>query len=155
MSIYDSTKAFALGFEVKKLKYLALAIIGIVIVVLLAMFASTAFNQAIEASFFDNPINLQEKSYTLLEVKVTNVTQSDASNAEVTVSAKDKSAIFVGPGYEEKKIIPTIERNQYRKLYFLIVPRKGIGEGSYLISVKVTMNSQVFEKELTLVVKPR
>ena len=155
MGIYDSTKAFALGFEVKKLKYLAFAVILTAVIALLAMFVSTAFNQAIEASFFDNPINLQERAYTLLEVKVTNVTGSDATNVEVTVSAKDKSAIFVGPGYEEKKTIPTIERNQYRKLYFLIVPRKGIGEGSYLISVKVTMNSQVFEKELALVVKPR
>ncbi|MCD6478411.1 MAG: hypothetical protein J7L44_00825 [Candidatus Diapherotrites archaeon] len=155
MSIYDSTKAFAFGFEVKKLKYLALVVILTAVIALLAMFISTAFNQAIEASFFDNPINLQEKAYTLLEVKVTNVTGSDASNVEVTVSAKDKSAIFVGPWHEERKIIPTIERNQYRKRHFLIVPRRGISEGSYIISVKVTMNSHVFEKELALVVKPR
>jgi len=154
MSIYNSTKAFALGFETKKLKYFGLAAVAIAVLVLLAIFISTAFNQAITARFFDNPLDMQKKAYTLLEVKVTNITQSDAKNVRVSVSARD-NAIFVGPAHKEIKILSTIGHGQYRKLYFLIMPERDVREGSYLVDISATINSKVFKKELELIVKPR
>lgn len=155
MGIYDAKKAFAFGFEAKKARYIAIAVIGIVIVFLAIMFISAFFSrEPIQADFSENPLFLREKPFTLLEVRINNVIGEQAENVKVTVSARDRHSIFVGPGFEDSKTIPTIESGQYRKIYFLIFPQKGISEGSYIITINTEMNSHYFEKELALIVKP-
>lgn len=156
MGLYDKTyKSFAFGFETEKIKSIALPLLAFFIILVIIFLASTAIApKPIEARLLDNPLNLQEKPYTLLEVKVTNVTESDASNVSVVVEAANKEAIFIGPGLKEKKSLAIIERGQYRKLHFLVSPKSGIEEGSYLIKIKVTMNNKLFEENIALVVKP-
>jgi|GEM_PF-2610261 len=154
MGLYDSEKLFLFGFETRKLAYIAIAIIAILAIVLAAILLLSAFKQAIDARFLENPISVSKKPYTLLEVKVTNVTDKDAKNVEIEVSARDKSSIFIGPSFSDKKTIDTIERNQYRKLNFLVTAKKGISEGSYIVDIKVKMNEQVFAKEAVLEIRP-
>lgn len=156
MGLYDKTyKSFAFGFEIEKIKGIALPLLALFIILAIIFLASTAIApKPIEARLFDNPLNLQEKPYALLEVKVTNVTESDASNVKVIVEAANKDAIFIGPGLKEEKSLAVIERGQYRKLYFLVSPKPTIDEGSYLIKIKVFMNNKVFEENIALIVKP-
>lgn len=154
MGIYDSEKMFSFGIDSKKAAYIGIAVLLVVFFVLLAIFLSSALNQPIEAKFQDNPLVLSQKKYTLLEVKVTNVTESDAKNVEVTVSARDKSAIAIGIGSEDKKTVSTIERGQFRVLNFLVTPLDGINEGSYIIDIKVNINNKTFTKEAKITVKP-
>lgn len=153
MSIYDSKKIFLFGIETRKLIYVAIAIIAIAIIALASMLVSSMLNQAIEARFLDNPLIISQRPYTLLEVKITNTTEKDAKGVEIEVSARDRSAIFVGPGFSDKKTIDTIERGQYRKLNFIVTPKKDASEGSYIVDIKVRMNGQLFTKEVALFVR--
>ncbi|MCX8190278.1 MAG: hypothetical protein N3F05_03580 [Candidatus Diapherotrites archaeon] len=153
MGIYDSEKMFSFGIDSKKAAYIGLAALSVVFVVLLAIFLSSALNQAIEARFQDNPLLISQRKYTLLEVKVTNVTDSDARGVEIVVSARDKSAIAVGHGTEDRKTISTIERGQYRILNFLVTPLEGINEGSYILDIKANINNKTFTKEAKITVK--
>ncbi|MEM4663289.1 MAG: hypothetical protein QXM75_04680 [Candidatus Diapherotrites archaeon] len=153
MGIYDSEKIFSFSMSSKKIIYIAIFVLSVVFVVIAAIFLSSMLNPPIEARFIENPLVLSNKKFTLLEVKITNVTESDARNVEVFVSARDKSAIMVGYSSEDRKMIDTIERSQYRKLNFLVTPREGINEGSYVIDIRVKINDKVFTKEVALMVK--
>jgi len=157
MSIYDkSYKSFAFVFESKKARTIALSLLLVFFLLALIFFASMLFKaKLIEAKLLDNPLDLQVKPYTLLEVKITNITESDASDVSVIVEAANKEAIFIGPGLRDEKKLSVIEKGQYRKLYFLVVPKSTIAEGSYLINIKVVINNKTFEDSIPLIVKPR
>lgn len=156
MGLYDKTyRSFTFGFGIERIKRIAMPLLALFIILAIVFLASAAIApKPIEARLLDNPLSLQEKPYTLLEVKVTNVTESDAHNVNVLVEAANKEAIFIGPGLSEKKTLSVIERGQYRKLHFLVVPKETIAEGSYLINIKVTMNNKTFEESIALIVKP-
>ena len=155
MGLYE--KEFDFGFELSKarLKVLGLIVIFLVVVIALFFIASTFFQpKAIVASLSDNPLDLKEKHFTLLNVVVTNVTAETARNVQVKAEAEDKQAIVIGTAESHVEKIDLVESGLNRKIHFLVWPMDGIKEGNYRIKISTTFNGQAFEENVVLQVIP-
>lgn len=121
MGLYDKKSAFDFGFDVKSFKRPAMAIIAIILVVLLFFALSSVFKpKALQVSVKDNPlvVDAEQNNFTVLTAEVTNVTEKEAKNVQVTVQAVADSQyrpLLVGVNSIESKTIPVLGKGESRR----------------------------------------
>jgi len=155
MGLYE--KEFDFGFAFGKLKSKSfLTIVVFVAVALMAIFLAVSVFQpkAITTTLNDNPLNLKEKAFTMMNVVITNTTPLTARDVMVNVKAADSKSIIIGTSSEETEQIDLIESGLNRKIHFLVVPKQGIKEGKYRIVISTEMNGTKFEENIEIEVIP-
>jgi len=161
MGLYDKrTKVnlrlpeFRFDFEWKKFKRPAIGLAAALIVLFFALsIALMVQPKALEASLDPNPLDLAKDFDSYLTVTVNNITDSTASNVTVSVETEASDAIVIFPQSRE---IQTLGKGETRTLSpFAVSPNNetAVYSGTYILTIKTTINGQAFEKQVALVLK--
>ncbi|MBN2067435.1 MAG: hypothetical protein JW744_03135 [Candidatus Diapherotrites archaeon] len=160
MGLYDSAKGLNLNFKFafswKKAKYpvlgIAAAIIAIALVFLVVLPALQP--KPIEAVLNPNPLDLARERNSFLTVKLNNVTGETARNIVVEVETEASDAITIFP---KSKTISTLGKGETRVLEDAFVvspnPASQAYTGTYIITIKTSINGLDAEKQVSLELK--
>ncbi len=155
MGLYEKEFDFDFAFgKLKSKSFLTILAFAVAILVLIFLAVSVFQAKAINATLNDNPLNLKEKPFTMMNLVITNITPLTARDVQVTVKASDSKSIIIGTNSEETERIDLIESGLNRKIHFLIVPKQGIKEGKYRIIISTEMNGTKFEESVEIEVIP-
>ncbi len=161
MGLYDgksrvhvSLPEFKFDFEWRKLKYPALGLAALLVVLFFAFsIALLVQPKAIEASLSPNPLDLAKEQDSFLTVTINNVTDSTASNIVVSVETSDQHSILIFPKSQE---IATLGKGETRTLLpFAVSPNPvyTVYSGTYILTIKTAINGQTFSKQVALQLK--
>jgi len=155
MGLYEKEFDFDFAFgKLKSKSFLTIVVFVVAILVIIFLAVSVFQPKAINATLNDNPLDLGEKSFTLMNVVITNTTPLTARDVMVNVKASDSESIIIGTNTEETEQIDLIESGLNRKIHFLVVPKQGIKEGKYRIILSTEMNGNKFEESVEIEVIP-
>ncbi|MBI4043348.1 MAG: hypothetical protein HY393_00895 [Candidatus Diapherotrites archaeon] len=130
--------------------------LGVLVVLLLvAWMAYTLFTTPVlRASFSRNPLNVSLEPQTLLEVQVSNPTQSPAVN--VIIEGKAISPRFISM-YPQRHALAQLGPNETRTVYFLVHPLNRENDpllgGEYGLLVRAYLNGESFDAKTMLKIK--
>ncbi len=159
MALYDENPLTGLISDSQNQK-IFLIILTIIAIVLLFFFYVLPFFQAkpLNSNFKDNPLNLNQKSFTILNVTATNTTGNFLELSTIRVEADAKNDFYVGGNPVEIKNISNLGINEQRKLQFDIRPNPSrLGQvlpGTYNFKIVFTSNNEtILEQTAVLVVE--
>src|SRR3989338_8002708 len=123
MGIYDSGISLDFGPEKRKaLAYAAMAIAGILIIAGIGVFGGQLLSPSqIEFRFEKNPVKSSETAKVF--VTVTNISDKDAKDVQLSVSAKEETELGVFPSSDKfNGTIPDLSRGTSREVAFVVNP---------------------------------
>ena len=141
MGIYDQGFDFKIAFgDSKKMWQILAAVFAVLIVAAIGFFLLQAAKpSALDFMFEKNPIKSGET--TKVTVKVTNITQSDASNVSLSLRANESSEFSIQPfsaGFNGK--IPLLSKGTSREITFIVNPIGNELPGTYVLVARTTVN---------------
>jgi len=164
MGLYDGkSKAnlrlpeFRFDFDWKKFKVPALGLAALLIVFFFIFsIATIVAPKALDARLDPNPLDLtllSGEKVSYLTVSVSNVTDSTAKNVLVSVETEAADSITIFP---REQNIATLGKGENRTLELFAVgpnPNGQVYTGTYIITIKTTINGQDFLKQVALQLK--
>ena len=145
---------FNFDFDWKKTKYPVLGAAAVAVFLLIIFLIFTLVQpQPLDASLNPNPLDLSKDIDSYLTVTVNNVTDATASNVTVSVETSDEGSISIFP---RERVIATLGKSERRTLSPFVIsptPSKEVYSGTYILTVKTTINDRSFSKDVVLDLK--
>ncbi len=152
MSIYDEKPlSFDFGKSKSLISTIVLLLLVLLAVVIVLIGVSNALEKKpIELNWVKNPITLNEET-TILNAKITNITQVNAKQVQVT--AKPVGIVPIILTVERNGLIGSMAPGEERRIKILVNPTKEILPGNYLIKITTRIGSREYTKNTTLTIK--
>jgi hypothetical protein len=88
----------------------------------------------------------------LLQLDISNPTDSDADKVDVLVSPVDKTALLFS---QTKQTIPVLEKGLNKQLFFNLKIAESVNPGKYGIDVQTTINGKLFSRRIVLTIRDK
>lgn len=117
-------------------------LVGAVLVILALILTTQTFNP-LHAELKKNPLSLSANDSTILEVLVTNPTNSTVNSVVVSLTAPGSTQLSL---YPEKQTIQTLGPQETRKLEYLISPIDSTTNPFYPGTYRADVSTKISEK---------